>query len=125
MLKRMKKGLDVQLSAHVKSYEIECNCGDPRCKALFYDTELLEKFEILRLIWGEAIQINSGHRCCLHNFDVQGAKQSTHMIGMALDLVCPTHVDWTWFQYSCEEIFEFTFAYENCHVVHCDIYIRD
>lgn len=126
MIRRMKKGLDVQLSNHVKSYEIECQCADPRCKALFYDTELLERFESLRLVWSEPIQIISGHRCCIHNTQVEGSSDiSTHMVGMALDLYIPSTIDIYWFKHEADELFEFTYLHEYSRTIHCDIMIRD
>lgn len=123
-IKRIAKNSDTQISTHVHSSEIDCHCDNAECSCTFYDDDLIERFERLRLVWSYPIEINSAFRCSTWNLHVGGAEKSVHMIGKSLDLVCPDSVDWTWFKHECAEIFEFTFEYENCRVVHCDVFER-
>jgi len=126
MIKRLKKGSNVQLSAHVHSDEIDCPCDNPGCTALFYESELLDAFEEFRLVWSEPITINSGYRCPEHNSLLvsPGAATSTHIIGHALDLKIPICIDFAWACHEANEIFDFVYEYPETRTLHCDIYYR-
>ncbi len=125
MIKRMIKNSNTQISAHIHSSELDCPCGDPQCRATFYSPDLLERFERMRLVWGEEIVINSGHRCVFQNKAVGGSDTSTHMIGHALDLRCPVNVSFDWFEWVCEDIFEFTYSYPESKTMHVCVFERD
>jgi murein L,D-transpeptidase YcbB/YkuD len=51
------------------------------------DTELVEILQALRELFDAPIDINSGYRCMAHNAEVGGDPNSSHMQGMAADIV--------------------------------------
>lgn len=75
---------DIRLSPHFKLKEFQCHC----CGTVKIHPMLLEALERLRELWGNPIVITSGYRCANHNREVGGAKESRHMKGFAVDVVC-------------------------------------
>ena len=71
-----------KISKNFKRYEFECQCG---CGFNAVDIELLEVLEKVRTHFDEPIIITSGNRCEEHNFNVQGASNSKHIKGIAVD----------------------------------------
>lgn len=57
--------------------EFLCQCGE--CEEVRIHSKLLDTLEALREAFGDAIRINSGNRCILHNLSVGGASASKHL----------------------------------------------
>ncbi len=73
---------------HFKPSELACpHCGELPQEL---DTELLDRLEILRVVLGKALKINSGYRCRAHNLIVGGATYSQHK-RLAVDLSLRGH----------------------------------
>ena len=79
-----KLSQNVMLSKHFKRYEFACKCG---CGFSTPDPELLALLEKIRVYFNEPVSINSACRCEAHNAAVDGAKNSTHLMGIAADIV--------------------------------------
>jgi len=76
-------------SPHFSAREFAC----PHCGVALVRPRLLEALEYLRRIRGLPIVIVSGYRCPPHNEAVNGARNSQHMYGAAVDIhagVCTT-----------------------------------
>ena len=74
--------ISYKLSDHFQSSELACHhCGE--CKVSF---ELIIALEKLRNKVNQPIIITSGYRCSLHNKKVNGAKNSQHLYGNAVDI---------------------------------------
>ena len=84
-IKTYKKSDSVRLSENFRLGEFKCKCS--RCSTVLVDTELVEILQALRDLFGESIDINSGYRCEAHNAEVGGDPNSSHMQGMAADIV--------------------------------------
>ena len=52
------------------------------------DLELLEKLDLARDIAGFPLIINSGYRSVAHNEKVNGSRNSSHLLGLAVDIHC-------------------------------------
>lgn len=52
------------------------------------DADLLEKLDLARDICGFPLIINSGYRSVEHNKKVGGVKNSSHLLGLAVDIHC-------------------------------------
>ena len=78
---------DFQLTNNFNLSEFECT--HPEHRHVQVDTELVDKLQKLRKRLGIPMVINSGYRCPERNFDpeVDGAKNSYHMKGMAADVL--------------------------------------
>ena len=87
------RGVDVQLSKNLWSYEVMCQ-GKNCCDESIISKKMVETFQKIRDDYGGAIEIatsgGSGYRCPIHNVDptVGGAKNSLHLTGSAFDLHC-------------------------------------
>lgn len=55
-------------------------------------SELFDTFKKIRERWGNPIIITSGYRCPYHEIEVSGHELTTHVFGLALDIV-PTDAD--------------------------------
>ena len=93
----IEKGINKQLSTHLNSNEIDCECN--QCFHTPIDWNLVESFETLRkavslrLKKDTPLLVSSGHRCMLHNREVKGASPlSMHMVA-AMDIICPNEMD--------------------------------
>lgn len=75
---------NTQLTTHFRRSEFACKCG---CDFSTPDPELLGVLEIVRTHFGKPVTINSACRCIIHNIDVGGSANSTHMQGIAADIV--------------------------------------
>jgi hypothetical protein len=80
------------ITPHLSSHEIACKCGcglgrEPGDFSMI----MAGLFEAIRLeAGGTRITILSGCRCAAHNRATHGTENSTHMSGLALDLLPPT-----------------------------------
>lgn len=68
--------------------EFACKDGSDLIKV---DDELVEKLQIMREYFGNAIIINSGYRNTIHNKNVGGSPTSQHLLGKAADIVVRGH----------------------------------
>ena len=84
-IKTYKKSDSVKLSENFRLGEFKCKCS--RCGRVLVDTELVEILQALRDHFGVSVDINSGYRCEAHNAEVGGDPGSSHMQGMAADIV--------------------------------------
>ncbi len=68
---------------HFAPWEFACkHCGEVPDT---WDTELLDKLELLRASLGKALKINSGHRCRFWNLEQKGSAYSQHK-NLAVDI---------------------------------------
>ena len=66
--------------------EFKCNCG---CPENLTKLPLLETLQILRNELNEGIEITSGYRCAQYNKKVGGSSGSSHVVGLAADILVP------------------------------------
>ena len=71
-----------------KVAEFACRCGRFDCPHYAVEQKLLDALQRLRDMIGAPIHVNSGYRCPAWNKRVGGAKNSTHMRGIAADIRC-------------------------------------
>lgn len=67
--------MNTRATPHFLWSELECKCG---CGASFVSQSALDKLELLRVLLGKPIYLNSVCRCPLHNARVGGAALSKH-----------------------------------------------
>ena len=72
-----------QLTEHFSREEFACKCG---CGADKVSKELVEKLELVRLMYGKPMRVTSGVRCAFHNQGEGGKKTSAHLQGEAADI---------------------------------------
>jgi len=81
----------MKLSEHFDSDEFKCTCNGRYCSGLpeqGIDPKLITLLEEIRARFpGKSIHVNSGYRCAERNAEVEGAKNSQHMLGIAADIV--------------------------------------
>lgn len=72
---------------HFKRKEFKCKCGK-YCNGFPVEPQsgLVKLLENLRIELGVAISVNSGVRCKTHNRNVNGVKNSRHLLGKAADI---------------------------------------
>ena len=73
-----------QLSKNFKLREFRCKCG---CGKALVDERLVEILQQIRDHFGKSVNINSGYRCATLNKAVGGDINSSHMQGMAADII--------------------------------------
>jgi len=87
-------GRGTSLSAHFKNYEMACK----HCDYLFININLITSLETLRELLNSAMPSIMGeykiiptnsYRCPIHNHNVGGRDNSTHIRGMAADIYSP------------------------------------
>lgn len=74
-----------RLSANFRVAEFACKCG--RCDRILIDDTLVTQLQSIRDHFRAVVNINSGYRCAAHNAEVGGDPNSSHMDGMAADIV--------------------------------------
>lgn len=74
---------DIQISENFNLKEFQCKCG---CGTAKIHPDLVRKLQALREELGQAIIVNSGYRCPVHNKKVGGAADSQHLHGTAADI---------------------------------------
>ena len=70
--------------------ELECPC----CKQMYLADGFLDALDALRSDVGEPMVITSAYRCAKHNKAVNGAENSQHMKGCAVDIQCTGRRAW-------------------------------
>ena len=73
------------LTKNFSRSEFTCRCG---CGLSMVSPHLLESLQRAREALGKSIRINSGFRCKDHNKAVEGAENSEHLTGEAVDISC-------------------------------------
>lgn len=107
--------------------EFRCKCHQYRCQHTVISTMLIDKFVLLRTTIGnKPIIISSGFRCSTHNIAEEGAKLSWHMLGFALDLICPRGISLEDFQKAAIQVgFAYTKIYPQWNGLHVDVRNQD
>lgn len=85
MVKNYAMDKPILLAENFRSTEFACKCG--RCKTALIDDVLVEQLQAIRNHFGKSVNITSGYRCAAHNKAVGGDPNSSHMQGMAADIV--------------------------------------
>jgi len=62
--------------------EFRCKC----CGEARINLYLVERLQMLRVVVGQPIIVNSGYRCPAHNKAVRGSRGSRHLLGLAADI---------------------------------------
>jgi uncharacterized protein YcbK (DUF882 family) len=70
------------MSKYFKPQEFACKC----CGQVKTNSILLNLLDSIREQLNEPVYINSGYRCEKHNAEVDGKKQSQHLLGNAADI---------------------------------------
>lgn len=109
-----KKDSVIQLTKDISLKDFQCKCKD--CKFVPVNITHLKKVQELMDKLNVVFHINSGRRCCSHNFKVGGEPESFHILGYATDLSLPGD-DIHKFQ-SEFEIFDGVGIYRT--FIHCD-----
>ena len=68
--------------------ELKCKCGCDTCEM---DEDFMQMLDIIRFRIGKPIILNSAYRCCIHNENQGGVKDSPHVLGLAVDVKCSGH----------------------------------
>lgn len=71
---------------HFSARELACKCGRHCAGEYYHSPMLLDGLESLRRAFGQALSVNSGRRCALHNAEVGGAPLSRHKVAIAADI---------------------------------------
>ena len=77
--------------SYFQDSEFQCRCG--KCPVRPPDASLLSRLEELRGAYGKPLYISSGWRCEPYNRSVGGVKDSAHLMGKAVDLLCTSSKD--------------------------------
>jgi uncharacterized protein YcbK (DUF882 family) len=75
---------------HFTEEEFSCNCG---CGVNEIKSELIDRLETVRKIYGKPMRINSGHRCKVSNDKAGSSDTSSHLLGEAADISCTNSKD--------------------------------
>jgi len=78
----LQKWINENSILYFNAEEFKCPC----CGKVKIETELIEKLDNLRHIYGKPIKINSGYRCPKHNKEIGGSPTSSHLKGLAVDI---------------------------------------
>ena len=75
---------------YFKPHEFQCCCKyDCGLGFAQMNPDFLEKIEFARMLADVPFSLNSAIRCEKHNSDVGGSPDSSHMLGLALDIRTP------------------------------------
>lgn len=72
-----------QITEHFSRKEFLCKCG---CGANHITKELVDRLEVVRIMYGKPMKVTSGVRCAYHNKGVGGSDTSEHLDGNAADI---------------------------------------
>ena len=62
----------------------------PCCGAMKMEDDVLQAIEAVRCEYGKPIYITSAYRCQKHNAELGSKSSSSHLVGLAVDIVCKT-----------------------------------
>lgn len=86
------KGDRGSLSPHFFMQEFVCHCTYPECVEQRISEDLIERLDVSRDHYGDAILVTNGYRCKRHQKDltsdpnVETVKNSQHVLGNAVDI---------------------------------------
>ena len=66
--------------------EFKCTCNHQGCHYTLINKTLLSNYVSLRRLVDTPLEINSGYRCMHWNTQVKGTVQSSHVLGLAIDI---------------------------------------
>lgn len=73
------------LTKNFSRKEFACKCG---CGFDDISLALVERLQVIRHLFGKPLIISSGCRCESHNASQGGSRSSSHLNGMAADILC-------------------------------------
>jgi len=83
--------MDYYLTTNFTANEFACKC---HCGVLAkMDHDFMAKLEAMRRLLRRSFKITSGFRCDDHNKNLKGNANSSHLNGMAADILCVTAED--------------------------------
>ena len=82
--------MKTMVSKHFSLDEVSCNCG---CGQSIVDEVMIDKIEQARVSARIPFQINSWNRCEEYNKKIGGSKNSSHVVGKAVDIHYNSNVD--------------------------------
>ena len=85
MVKEYAMGDGTRLAPNFRAEEFACKCG--KCTTALIDDVLVAQLQAIRNHFGKSVNITSGYRCAALNKAVGGDPNSSHMQGMAADIV--------------------------------------
>ena len=85
MVKEYAMGDGTRLAPNFRAAEFSCKCG--KCTTALIDDVLVAQLQAIRNHFGKSVNITSGYRCADQNKAVGGDPNSSHMQGMAADIV--------------------------------------
>ena len=115
----------IPITPHLTRGEIECHCG---CGFGLEDNEftihVAQAFEQIRQRIGKPITVSSGCRCDAWNTLQGGTDHSQHLNCNALDLICPSSIDYEKFYKTCVSVIGNSGGvgyYQKQNFVHIDL----
>lgn len=72
--------------SYFSAKELKCKCGRKECDAEPVSITALMKMNMLRILYGSALILNSVRRCLYWNTHEKGAPKSQHLLGKAFDI---------------------------------------
>lgn len=125
MLVAVSKRLTKRLCTGLTLKEFRCRCNHESCRSTFYNTRLVEAYKKFRKLVGVPLNINSGFRCILHNFNEKGSALSRHTTGEAIDIRLDTlqHLSREEIEFALKKA-GFTFILFYKTFVHADVRIK-
>lgn len=81
---------ELKITDGLTTKEFSCRCRMVTCHFTLVHPKLIEAYSETRKEFGRYLIIRSGFRCQTHNIDVEGAAESYHTMGMAID-IAPTN----------------------------------
>jgi hypothetical protein len=103
------------LRSHFSVAEMMCPC----CQVWNVEQGLIDTAERFRCLVQESVYVNSGYRCPKHNLEVDGARASRHMMGLAMDFRIKNKSIWTAFNFAIQ-VFPRVIIYPR-RFIHVDI----
>ena len=79
--------IKTKLTEHFSKEEFDCQCGCGNGD-IEISTWLVEGLEKVRKCYGKPMRINSGIRCLNHNRSIGSKDTSSHIKGLAVDILC-------------------------------------
>lgn len=76
-------------SVYFTSFEMRCRCEAPECDAQDMDPLFLLTMDRIRHRIQRPLIVTSARRCKKHNMLVGGASRSSHLRGLAMDIMMP------------------------------------
>ena len=95
----------IPITEHLTRGEIECHCGCGKgLKDNDFKIHVAQAFEQIRQRIGKPLAVSSGCRCESWNELQGGTDHSQHLLCNALDLICPSSIDYEKFYQICVSV---------------------